>query len=80
MHSVCGCGCAHACTSVHMVCVGGWYGVTISGSDAHCPSQDEGEGEMSPDDRAVFVQRHSVPVDDYDSMDEDRILATMARV
>ena len=35
---------------------------------------------MSPDDRAVFVQRHSVPVDDYDSMDEDRILATVARV
>ena len=54
--------------------------VTISGSDAHCPSQDDGESETSPDDRAIFVQRHSMPVDDYDSTDEDRILATMARV
>ena len=44
-------------------------------------TQEEGEGERSPDDRAVFVRRHSMPMtDEYDSMEEDSILSTMAKV
>jgi len=44
-------------------------------------SQEEGEGERSPDDRAVLVHHHSMPViDDYDSTEDESILSTMAKV